>query len=120
MTRVTWDDLREWKPKAPPERLLSDPGLARASDPATSQQAAQHDVGGHRAKVLRAIAGFTTPANRDVIANAAHLSQYEVSKRLPELVRLGLIEVTGTLIGYSGREQQAYSITAAGLRVLRP
>ena len=143
MTRPTWDQLREWRPHrgtafvpltppepnrrligdiqrgAPPERLLTGSGLARASDPPTSHAAAAHDVGGHRARVLRAVASFTTPANRDMIAAKSGLSAYEASMRIPELAQAGLIEAVGTLVGYSGREQTAYRVTTAGLRVLR-
>ena len=124
MTRPTWDSLREWKTPSligsvPAERLLTGSGLARASDPPTSHAAAAHDVGGHRARVLRAIASFRYPEPRDVIATRAGMTAYEVSKRLSELVRMGLIEVRGTQVGYSGRAQQAYIVTTAGLRVLR-
>lgn len=120
-TPPTWDQLRAWRqPIGTVERLLQDPGLARASDPPTSKAAAVSlDVGSHRALILRTLSRLSGPANRDSIAALSHLSPYETSKRLPELRRLGLIEERGTLVGYSGREQAAFRITEAGLRVLR-
>ena len=69
--------------------------LARKSDPYTSKQAANK-------------AAKIAPSQRNIIADALRepgtvkdvaertgLTQYAVSKRLPELQRMGLIELTG-------------------------
>lgn len=67
---------------------------ARASDPATSKSAAARaPVRGHCRLILDAIG--QGPAGQSELARRAGLTVAAVSKRLPELRRLGLIERTG-------------------------
>lgn len=67
---------------------------ARRSDPSTSHEAGKRaPVRGHCRKVLEALAAG--PAGQTDIAARAGLTVAAVSKRLPELRRVGLIEKTG-------------------------
>lgn len=69
--------------------------LARRTDPATSHAAANKAA--HIAPSQRNIiaAALSTPGTVKAISDRCGLSQYAVSKRLPELQRMGLIELTG-------------------------
>lgn len=67
---------------------------ARRSDPVTSHQAAARaPVRGHALLVLQALE--LGPAGQTEIARRAGLTVAAVSKRLPELRRIGAIERTG-------------------------
>lgn len=67
---------------------------ARRSDPTTSHQAAARaPVRGHALLVLQALE--LGPAGQTEIARRAGLTVAAVSKRLPELRRIGAIERTG-------------------------
>ena len=70
--------------------------LARRRDPQTSKAAATRAASvapSHRNIILAAIA--ESPATVKEVAERTGLTQYAVSKRLPELERMGLIAQTG-------------------------
>jgi hypothetical protein len=67
---------------------------ARKTDPATSHEAAKRaPVRGHCRKVLEALA--VGPAGQTVIGRRCGLLPHQVNKRLADLARIGLVEVTG-------------------------
>jgi DNA-binding MarR family transcriptional regulator len=79
-----------------PEEVLDLWKLARASDPATSHQAAANVVtfrGEHARRILEALAAG--PAGQTDIAARAGMTVAQVSKRLKELREAGAIERTG-------------------------
>lgn len=70
--------------------------LARASDPQTSKAAAEKVssfASGHRAAILAALEAG--PAGQTELARRAGMTVAQVSKRLPDMRRDGLIERTG-------------------------
>ena len=70
--------------------------LARRTDPATSHAAANKAASiapSQRNIIAAALA--CEPGTVKAISDRCGLSQYAVSKRLPELQRMGLIELTG-------------------------
>lgn len=80
---------------------------ARKSDPATSHEAAKRaPVRGHCEIILRAFdAG---PAGQSEIVRRTGLSVAQVSKRLPDLRRAGLIERDGETTSASGGREARY------------
>jgi len=67
---------------------------ARRTDPPTSHAAAKRaPVSEHRRRIVEALAAG--PAGQSGIAERTGLTVAQVSKRLPELRRAGLIERTG-------------------------
>ena len=73
--------------------------LWRTTDPATSKAAgkeSQRFRGGHQKKILDALA--SGPAGQTEIARRAEMTVAQVSKRLPELRRAGLVEKTGRVV----------------------
>lgn len=69
--------------------------LARKSDPYTSKQAANKAAKIAPSQRNIIAAALSTPGTVKAISDRCGLSQYAVSKRLPELQRMGLIELTG-------------------------
>lgn len=70
--------------------------LARRTDPATSHAAANRAafIAPSQRNIIAAALAYE-PGTVKMIADRTGLSQYAVSKRLPELERMGLIELTG-------------------------
>lgn len=81
--------------------------MARRTDPRTSHEAARRvPAGEHRRAILAALdAG---PAGQTEIAGRTGLTVAQVSKRLCELRRGGLIETCGTAISGSGGKESMY------------
>lgn len=77
---------------------------ARTTDPATSHAAARRaPVAGHCRQVLEALAAG--PAGQTEIARRCGLLPHQVNKRLADLSRAGLIELTGREV-QGGRERE--------------
>ena len=70
--------------------------LARRTDPATSHAAANKaaSITPSQRNIIAAALAYE-PGTVKQISDRCGLSQYAVSKRLPELQRMGLIELTG-------------------------
>ncbi len=70
--------------------------LARRTDPATSHAAANRaaSIAPSQRNIIAAALAYE-PGTVKMIADRTGLSQYAVSKRLPELERMGLIRLTG-------------------------
>ena len=100
--------------------LLRSTGLARATDPQTSQDAAESiNPRGQQEKLLRTLAHMTD-ANRYELAQAAGLTEYQAGRRLSELNDSGLIAWTGEVRpGATGRSQSVWKVTQAGYRWLQ-
>jgi hypothetical protein len=86
-------------------------GLARRTDPQTSQDAARSiDPSGQQAAILRTLA-YLVEANRYEISRACGLTEYQAGRRLSELERDRRIIWTGrTRAGESGRQQRVWTI----------
>ena len=69
--------------------------LARRTDPAVSHAAAAKAASVAPSQRNIIAAALSTPGTVKQISDRCGLSQYAVSKRLPELQRMGLIELTG-------------------------
>lgn len=67
----------------------------RKTDPYTSKQAANKAASIAPSQRNIIAAALSTPGTVKQISDRCGLSQYAVSKRLPELQRMGLIELTG-------------------------
>lgn len=84
--------------------------LARNSDPITSHMAAEsaRDLRArHHRIILRTLAD--RPLGKSGIAAKSELTEYQVSKRLCELERAGLIEPTGRIVpSASGRGEREW------------
>lgn len=92
---------------------------ARRTDPRTSHEAAAsmtaEVLGNEQAKVLRSLAMHTGEAIRDQVATDLSQPAANVSRRITDLVTLGLVFDTGrTRLGYSGRNQTVWALTDAG------
>ena len=83
---------------------------ARKTDPPTSKQAAKvAPVGSHREKILKALA--LGPAGASEIGARCGLLTHEVGKRMTDLVRDRLVELTGREIeGLSGNLEREYRL----------
>ena len=68
---------------------------SRRSDPQTSKAAASRAAKIAPSQRNIIAAALSTPGTVKQISDRCGLSQYAVSKRLPELQRMGLIELTG-------------------------
>ena len=81
---------------------------ARKTDPETSQAAAKRaPVRGHCRKVLEALRAG--PAGQTEIGRRCGLLPHQVNKRLADLARVGLVEVTGRRVeGGTEREWRAF------------
>jgi len=77
---------------------------ARRTDPPTSQQAARRaPVRGHAARVLEALRAG--PAGQTEIGRRTGLLPHQVNKRLADLERAGLIQLTGRSVE-GGKERE--------------
>lgn len=87
---------------------------ARASDPATSHIAASAARGlaqRHAEKILECLQ--MGPLGKDGIASLSGLDGVAVARRLPELQRDGLVDVTGkTVVSRTGRPEREWASTA--------
>ena len=81
---------------------------ARKTDPETSQAAAKRaPVRGHCRRVLEALRAG--PAGQTEIGRRCGLLPHQVNKRLADLARVGLVEVTGRRVeGGTEREWRAF------------
>jgi DNA-binding Lrp family transcriptional regulator len=85
---------------------------ARATDPQTSHAAAKRaPVSEHCRRILDALAAG--PAGQSGLAQRTGLSIAQVSKRLPDLRRAGLVERYGETVSASGGREAMYRITKA-------
>ena len=89
------------------------PALARRADPATSHATAAMAGGvraDHEKRILAALR--LGPASKDGIAERANLSGHVVGKRLRQMEREGLIEVTGAeRLSDSNRLEREWRLT---------
>ena len=74
-------------------------GRARNSDPATSHEAAASitDVSSHYAQILEALSTIG-PLGKDGISFYSRLDPNQISRRLKEMQKLGLIRLTGKTV----------------------
>jgi len=78
--------------------------LARNTDPLTSHLAAQSmDPSVHHSLILKAL---DTPAGKSLIAQRSGLDQSQVSRRMNELEKMGVIGLTGKNIQSSSNRQE--------------
>ena len=88
--------------------------LARRSDPSTSHAAAEqakHFALQHYTKIVSCLKQYG-PNGKDSIAELAGLDKSQVARRLPELARLGHVELTGQLTtSKSGRAEREWRFT---------
>lgn len=90
-----------------PETVLPLFAQARRSDPPTSHQAARRaPVRGHALRVLEAL--LAGPAGQTEIGRRTGLLPHQVNKRLADLAKVGLVELTGRRVEAGAeREWQA-------------
>lgn len=85
--------------------------LARRTDPHTSHAAAhqaQALAADHQRAILAAL-NEHGPMGKDAIGVWTMLTGHQVSKRLPELQRMGLVKPTGrTVASESGRQEREW------------
>jgi len=84
----------------------------RNSDPATSHQAAASitDVSSHYAQILDALITIG-PLGKDGISFYSKLNPIQISRRLNEMQKLGLIRLTGkTVKSNSNRQEREWTI----------
>jgi len=86
---------------------------ARASDPITSHQAAAQapDVAAnHIPRILEALDEYG-PMGASMIAYVANLDKNQISRRLKEMQKMGLIELTGNIVkSNSNRNEREWKI----------
>lgn len=83
---------------------------ARRSDPPTSHEAAKRaPLRGHCLKVLEALAAG--PAGQTEIGRRCGLLPHQVNKRLADLYKVGLVELTGRKV--EGGAEREWTKTAA-------
>ena len=93
-----------------PEIPLLAAAAARRTDPPTSHAAAKRTpVSEHCRRILDALA--SGPAGQSGLAERTGLSVAQVSKRLPDLRRSGLVERDGETRSASGGREARYRIT---------
>ena len=83
---------------------------ARATDPLTSHLAAAQvtTAADHCAQIHRALLVWG-PAGKDVIARLTGLDPSQVARRLPEMRRIGQVDLTGgTVQSRSGRQEREW------------
>ena len=92
--------------------LFSPTAVARRTDPATSHATAMMAGGVRADHIKRILAALRLgPGSKDEIGARANLIGHAVGKRLPELRRAGLVELTGaTRRSASGRPEQEYRL----------
>ena len=84
---------------------------ARAKDPITSFEAAESvkDVAKMHQEVIVAGLQRFGPMGKDKIANTTGLQSHQVSRRLSELEKMGVIELTGNQVkSNSGRNEREW------------
>lgn len=85
---------------------------ARKTDPTTSHEAAESikpTADQHMAMILHALTN-NGPMGKDGIAYAAGLDPNQVSRRLPEMAKLGMVKLTGkTVESFSGRKEREWT-----------
>ena len=87
-------------------------GRARNSDPATSHEAAASitDVSSHYAQILEALSTIG-PLGKDGISFYSRLDRNQISRRLNEMQKLGLISLTGkTVKSNANRQEREWTI----------
>ena len=88
--------------------------LARRTDPSTSHAAAEqskHLATKHFAEIAQCLKNYG-PRGKDGIAELTGLDGNQVARRLPELARLGYVELTGKLTtSKSGRAEREWQFT---------
>lgn len=87
-------NLFEWRDNEAPESRFDFPRV-RKSDPMTSYESAdnaENFADKHYEKILSAL---VVPMGKDAIARKTGLDKNQVSRRMPELQRLGKVELTG-------------------------
>lgn len=83
---------------------------ARATDPGTSHEAAAvAPRARHRRALLEALA--VGPAGATELADRCGLDAHQVSKRLPELSRLGMATTGGVVVNRKGRRERVWRLT---------
>jgi len=102
--------LEPWK--SPPLPLWA--AVARESDPPTSHAAAKRaPVSEHCRRILDALAAG--PAGQSGLAERTGLTIAQVSKRLPDLRRAGVVERDGEAVSASGGREARYRRVTASL-----
>ena len=97
----------------PEPPLFAAAAAARRTDPPTSHAAAARaPVIGDRARILNALSCYG-PAGQTLLAERTGLTVAQVSKRLPELRRAGLVERDGETRSASGGREAKYRIAGA-------
>jgi len=85
---------------------------ARRSDPRTSHIAAasmREAAADHRARIMQALGETTRPLSAEQISTFLSIDKVQVGRRMHELVRTGLVEVTSQIVKTStGRPAQTY------------
>jgi len=82
---------------------------ARANDPATSKaagQAAERFAGGHRGRILDALA--SGPGTKDEIAERCGLTEQQVARRMSKLKAEGKVIEVGEAVSPSGNMETVY------------
>ncbi len=101
------------------ESLPPPPALSRQSDPTTSQEAAQAvNVTYLEGRVLAGIKALPEGATQDTLVASLKLPSNSITPRFKPLLAKGLIYVSGTRKGASGKNQQvmrAYSDKAVNV-----
>ena len=92
--------------------LFSPTALARRNDPATSHATAMMAGGVRADHIKRILAALRLgPASKDEIGARANLIGHAVGKRMPELRRAGLVELTGaSRRSASGRPEREWRL----------
>jgi predicted ArsR family transcriptional regulator len=94
--------------------LMAPPPMARRSDPETSKQAAAsaRELQAHHHAVILAALRKHGDAGKDRLGALTNLTGVAICRRLPELQRLGLIELTGkTVPSTSGRQEREWRLS---------
>jgi hypothetical protein len=100
-------------PSMPVPGVPTDRPRARSTDPETSHQAARRvPAGEHRRMILAALDGG--PAGQSEIARRTGLTVAQVSKRLCELRRAGVIVRVGEAMSASGGREAMYGRVTDG------
>jgi len=83
---------------------------ARSTDPVTSFEAAEINPEKHFAMIVECLKQHG-PLGKDGIASRLNLESSAVSRRLPELQKMGLVKLTGNIVKSSkGRNEREWSV----------
>lgn len=85
---------------------------ARTTDPTTSHEAAESikDTADRHMKLIHEALELNGPMGKDGIAYASGLDPNQVSRRLPEMAKLGMVKLTGqTVESMSGRKEREWT-----------